>query len=93
MSVTVELPAYLRSYADGVARVELSMNGATVKEVLDALFTRHPGLRDRVLDEREQVRLHVNIFVGAESIRFTGGLETKVPDGERVTVLPAVSGG
>jgi sulfur-carrier protein len=92
-SATVELPAYLRPFADGAATVRVDFEGTTVAELLAALFRLHPGIEDRIFDERGRVRPHVNVFVGAESIRFTGGLETPVPPGERVTVLPAVSGG
>ena len=62
-------------------------------EALDALCGLHPGVRDRVVDERGEVRQHVNLFVGAESIRYTGGLATRVPEGSEISIVPAVSGG
>ena len=66
---------------------------ATVAAVLEALWRAYPGVRDRVLTEQGEVRPHVNVFVGPESIRFTGGLATSVPDGAEISILPAVSGG
>ena len=53
----------------------------------------YPGVRDRVVTEQGQVRPHVNLFVGAESIRFTGGLATPLADGAVMSIVPAVSGG
>jgi len=53
----------------------------------------HPGVRDRVMDEQGRVRPHVNVFVGHESIRWTGGLETPIPPDAELFILPAVSGG
>lgn len=93
MTVTVFVPAPLRDHAGGEAEVVLEGEYPTVGAALDALFERHPGLRDRLLTERGEVRRHVNLFVGSASIRTTGGLETPVPDGAELTILPAVSGG
>ena len=62
-------------------------------EALAALWAVYPGVRDRVVDERGEVRQHVNVFVGDESIRFTGGLGTAVGDGAEIWIVPAVSGG
>jgi MoaD family protein len=93
VSVVVTLPGPLRSLAGGASRVTLEAPGASVGELLAALFARHPALRDRIVTERGEVRPHVNIFVGDESIRFSGGLDTPLADGAVVSILPAVSGG
>lgn len=93
MSVTCYIPAFLRSFTGGRARVELAARPATVGEALEALWARHPGVRDRVLTEQGQVRPHVNIFVGRDSIRYTGGLATPVSPGAEISIVPAVSGG
>ena len=66
---------------------------ASVGEALAALWSMHPGVRDRVVTEQGDVRPHVNVFVGSESIRYTGGLATPVRDGDEVSIIPAVSGG
>lgn len=79
--------------SDGAATVALEITGSTVQDVLDALFARHPRLRDRIVDERGIVRPHVNLFVDRESIRHTGGLASPMPDGSTLSVIAAVSGG
>jgi MoaD family protein len=87
------LPGPLAAEAGGEAQVEIVAARATVAAALQELFARHPRLRLRVLDETGRLRPHVNVFVGGESIRFARGLETPVPDGSEIVVLPAVSGG
>jgi L-asparaginase len=89
--LTVFVPAALRPFTGGRAELELEGAPATVRIALKQLFASYPGLRDRILDETGAVRPHVNIFVGAESIRFLGGLDAPVT-GE-LAILPAVSGG
>lgn len=91
--MTVRLAAPLRVHAAGRERVELEAPALTVGAALEALWLACPGARDRVLTEQGEVRPHVNVFVGAESVRFTGGLGTPVPDGAEIWILPAVSGG
>ncbi len=93
MPVVFALPGYLRPFADGKSQVELDLEQATVGEALAQLFAKFPGARDRVLTEVGSVRQHVNIFLGDENIRYLGGLDTPVPRGVRITILPAVSGG
>ena len=90
MSVNVKIPTQLRAVTDGeaVAVVE----GATVAEVLDALYERFGELKARIADE-EGLRRFVNVYVGGEDIRFLDGLATPVTDGAEVTILPAVAGG
>jgi molybdopterin converting factor small subunit len=93
MAVSYYIPAFLRTFTEGQSRVELDASPATVGEALDALCRGYPGIRDRVLTEQGQVRQHVNVFVGDESIRYTGGLETPAPEGVEIAIVPAVSGG
>ena len=93
MPVTVHIPAYLAGFADGQRSMKLPSSPATVSEALNALWQLHPGLRDRVLDEKGEVRQHINVFVGEESIRFANGLATAVPDQSEILIVPAVSGG
>ena len=90
MSVNVKIPTQLRAATDGeaVATVE----GATVAEVLDALYERFAELKARIADD-EGLRRFVNVYVGGEDIRFLDGLNTPVSDGDEVTILPAVAGG
>ena len=93
MSVRFLLPSTLRPFAGGSARLEFAERPRTVGEALALLGARHPGVRDRVLTEGGEVRPHVNLFVGAESCRWTGGLATPLADGAEITILPAISGG
>jgi sulfur-carrier protein len=89
MTVVVHLPGPLTAFAGGQSRLSLS-GPRTVAEALQAL---PPGVRDRVMDEQGRVRPHVNVFVGAESIRDTGGLETPLAPGAELHIIAAVSGG
>jgi molybdopterin converting factor small subunit len=73
--------------------VELETAGPTIADALRSLAERYPALLDRVLTETGEVRQHVNIFVGDESIRYTGGLATPLPPKALVHIVPAVSGG
>jgi molybdopterin synthase sulfur carrier subunit len=91
MSVTVKLPTQLRAAAGGESQVEVE--GATVAEVLDALFEAHGELRDRLTDEDGGLRRFVNVYVDGEDIRFGDALQTAVRDGQDVQILPAVAGG
>ena len=93
MPVTVHLPGPLREYAAGAARVSLPGDLTTVREAISLLGERHPGVLHRILDEQGHVREHINIFVGDESIRVTGGLATPIQDGSEILIIPAVSGG
>ncbi|HXF97482.1 MAG TPA: MoaD/ThiS family protein [Gaiellaceae bacterium] len=84
---TVRLRAPLSELAGG--RRELQLEGGTVAEVLRALEESCPDLRGWILDERGRIREHVNVFVN----RDYGREETAVADGDRLHVLPAISGG
>ena len=88
---TVHLPAALSGHAAGKRRVQVA--GSTVGKVLAALGQAHPGVGQRVLDDRGVLRRHVNVFVNGESIRYLHGAETPVGDADEVWILPAVSGG
>jgi sulfur-carrier protein len=91
MSVTVKIPTQLRAASGGEA--EAQVDGATVKDVLDALYARHGELRERLSDEDGSLRRFVNVYVAGEDIRFLDGLQTPVADGSELTILPAVAGG
>jgi MoaD family protein len=91
MAVTVKLPTQLRDAAGGATSAEVE--GGTVGEALDALYARHGELRSRMADDDGSLRRFVNVYLAGEDIRFLDGLETAVPDGSELTVLPAVAGG
>jgi sulfur-carrier protein len=88
---TVKLPTQLRDAAGGETAV--AVGGATVGEVLDALFERHAELRERLSDGAGGLRRFVNVYVDGEDIRFGDGLATPVDEGQEVQILPAVAGG
>ena len=90
MAIEVRIPTILRSYTGGAKAVEGS--GATLDELLNKLDAAHGGLRERLVDG-EKLRRFVNVYLNDEDVRFLGGLETPVKDGDTVTVLPAVAGG
>lgn len=91
--VTVILPWQLRELAGGAGTVALEEPVDTVAAALLALKVEHPGVYDRLCTETRELRPHVNVFVGREDIRWTGGLQTPVGDGTEVIILPSVSGG
>jgi MoaD family protein len=91
MSVAVKIPVPLRPATGGESQV--SVEGTTVSEVLDALFERFGELRTRISDEQGALRRFVNVYVSGEDIRFLDGLDTSVADGAELTILPAVAGG
>ena len=90
MAIEVRIPTILRSYTDGAK--EVSGEGETLDALLADLEARHPGLRGRLVDDGG-LRRFVNVYLNDEDVRFLGGLETPVKDGDVVTVLPAVAGG
>jgi molybdopterin converting factor small subunit len=71
----------------------VQVDGATVGEVLGNLDAAHPGFRDRLFDDEGALRRFVNVFVADDDVRFLQGLDTPVPDGETVAIIPAVAGG
>jgi sulfur-carrier protein len=91
MSVTVRIPTTLRPMAAGQSEVQVE--GTTLGEVLAALDAAHPGFKDRLFDDEGNLRRFVNVFVADDDVRFLEGLDTKVPDGETVSIIPAVAGG
>jgi molybdopterin converting factor small subunit len=91
--ITIRIPTYLASFAEGQNSLALEGSPTTVSEALKILWGLHPGLRDRIVDEQGAVRQHINIFIGEEAIRFADGLGTKVPADVEILIVPAVSGG
>ena len=90
MAIEVRIPTILRPLTDGAKAVPAE--GATVEALVADLVARHAGLRDRLVDDAG-LRRFVNVYLNDEDVRFLGGLETPVADGDSVTILPAVAGG
>ena len=90
MSVEVSIPTILRTHTGGEKRV--SATGTTLQAVISDLESNYSGISERLVDNGKLHRF-VNIYVNDEDVRFTGGLETAVAEGDNVTILPAVAGG
>lgn len=91
MAVTITIPTALRQYAGGQASAKLA--SGSIREVLAALVEQHPQLGKQLHNEQGELRSFVNIYVGDEDIRYLQGAETQVPDGETVSIIPAIAGG
>jgi sulfur-carrier protein len=91
MTVSVRIPTILRSYTGGTAVV--SGVPGTVRDVIAGLDADYPGIGGRLLDDAGQLRRFVNVYVGEEDIRLAQGLDTPVPSGGQISVIPAVAGG
>jgi molybdopterin synthase sulfur carrier subunit len=90
MAIEVRIPTILRTYTGGEKAV--SAEGTTLTGLIDDLEANHPGLKDRLLDGPD-LRRFVNVYINDEDVRFIGGLEAALTDGDQVVVLPAVAGG
>jgi molybdopterin synthase sulfur carrier subunit len=91
MAVTVRVPTTLRTLTGGAS--EVSVEGGTVQEVLDALEAAHPGFAGRILDGEGALHRFVNLYVSDDDVRFRDGLATPVADGDTVSIIAAVAGG
>ncbi len=93
MRVTFWIPDPLRFMTGGKSHVDVDISGSTLGDALEGLFAAYPGLRDRVLTERREIRQHVNVFVGNTEARAMGGLATPLANDVEISILPAISGG
>ena len=90
MAIEVRIPTILRTYTDGAKAVDAQ--GASLAALIDDLEANHPGIKDRLI-ENGDLRRFVNVYINDEDVRFIGGLEAELSDGDQVVVLPAVAGG
>ncbi len=90
MAIEVRIPTILRTYTGGEKSV--TAQGDSLAKLIDDLEANHPGIRERLIDG-EELRRFVNIYVNDEDVRFLGGLEATLSDGDQVVILPAVAGG
>ena len=90
MAIEVRIPTILRTYTDGAKSVEGT--GGSLSELIDDLEGNHPGLKERLIEDGD-LRRFVNVYVNDEDVRFIGGLDAELSDGDQVVVLPAVAGG
>ena len=91
MAVVVRIPAVLRTHVGGSSSVQASPG--TLRDVVSELVGQYPPLGDQLLGEDGELHRFVNIYLNDEDIRFNGGLQAPVKDGDEVTVVPAIAGG
>ncbi len=91
MSIVVRIPSSLQQLTAG--QKEVQVGGRTVAAVIAELDQDYPGIKDRLLDDTEQLRRFVNIYLNEEDVRFLDGLATRVPENSEISIIPAVAGG
>jgi molybdopterin synthase sulfur carrier subunit len=92
VQVIVRIPAQLRSLTNGLGEVKVEFEG-DLGTAFEQLLIEFPGLRERIMDDSGGLRRFINVFLADEDIRFLDGLNTKVTDGQVVSIVPAVAGG
>ena len=88
---TIKIPPVLRASVGG--EKEVSASGENIGDVLRDLASSHPATQSQLFSADGELNRYVNVYLNDEDVRFLGGLETPVKDGDTVTVLPAVAGG
>ena len=94
MAIEVRIPTILRTYTGGEKAV--NGDGAKLSALIDDLEAHHPGIKERLVEAKGgtmDLRRFVNVYINDEDVRFIGGLEAELSDGDQVVVLPAVAGG
>ena len=91
MSVSVRIPTPLRRVTNGQDKV--SVEGATLNEIISSLDSQFPGIKERLLEEQGQLRNFVNVYINGEDVRFLDGLASATKSGDEISIVPAVAGG
>ncbi len=91
MAVTVRIPTPLRRLTNGQGEVEVEAK--TVREAIDKLEEQYPGFKERLVDEKGELRRFVNLYLNDEDIRFLKGADTELKDGDVLSIVPAIAGG
>ena len=91
MPVEVRIPTMLRPSVGGAATVDVEVG--TIGEIVDSLVSRFPALGGQVITEDGSLHKFVNVYVNDDDIRYLGKLDTKVVEGDTVSIIPAVAGG
>jgi molybdopterin synthase sulfur carrier subunit len=89
--IKVRIPTPLRPLTKGQGEVEAK--ATSIAEMIETLNSAHPGLKDRLCDDKGELRRFVNIYVNEEDIRFLKGKDTSLKDGDEVSIVPAIAGG
>ena len=91
MPVNVRIPTPLRKLTKDKDTVQAT--GGTIQDIIDNLEKQYPGLRERLCDERGELRRFVNVYLNDEDIRFAQGKSTPVKDSDEISIIPAIAGG
>jgi len=91
MGVIVRVPTPLRRLTDGQGEVEV--DASTVKEAIEKLEEKYPGFKERLLDEKGELRRFVNLYLNDEDVRFLKGTDTELKEGDVLSIVPAIAGG
>jgi len=91
MPKKVRIPTPLRKLTNNEELVEV--NGSTIAEAISELQSRYPGIQERLVDEKGEVRRFVNVYVNEEDIRFLKNQQTSLKDGDEISIIPAIAGG
>ena len=91
MPTKVRIPTPLRKLTHNEELVEI--NAATIGDAIKELQARFPGIEERLVDEKGEVRRFVNVYVNEEDIRFLQGNKTAIKDGDEISIIPAIAGG
>jgi molybdopterin synthase sulfur carrier subunit len=91
--ITFNVTGFLTDFTSGQSQIQVDSGAKKLGEALGQLWQRHPGLRDRVVNEQGNLRQHVNIFVNEDNVRRRELLDTELPENCEITILPSVSGG
>jgi len=91
MTVTVRIPTPLRKLTAGAD--EVSIEAINIGDMIDNLEASHAGLKERLCDEKGEIRRFVNVYLNDEDVRFLKGRDTELKDGDEVSIVPAIAGG
>jgi len=89
--VSVRVPTPLRKFTNGID--EVSVDGSTVRSLVENLDQKYPGIKERICDETGKIRRFVNVYVNGDDIRFLQNLETGLKEGDTISIVPAIAGG
>lgn len=91
MPIKVRIPVPLQKLTNNKA--EVTAQGSTIRELIDDLEKKFPGIKERICDEEGKIRRFINIYVNEEDIRFLELDNTPLKDGDEVSIIPAIAGG
>lgn len=91
MSIKVQIPTPLQKVTQGNSEIEIE--AGTIKELINNLENNYPGIKERICDDKGEIRKFINLYVNEEDIRFLKQEKTKLHNGDEVSIIPAIAGG